>query len=332
MIIVTGATGFIGSNLLAELELRQYKGLVAVDSFGVEDKWRNISKRIFPYLVSPQDIDSFIESNVQKIKAIIHLGGISSTTENNVDSIVENNIKLTIRMYEFCKNNHIRFIYASSASTYGDGGKGYIDSDDIEYLNQLSPLNPYAWSKNYVDKYISYDRYVNKNKSLSVGLKFFNVYGPNEYHKGLQASVIFHFFLQMLQNNTVNLFKSNCADFKDGQQKRDFVYVRDCVDVIIWMLEHQEIIGLFNVGTGCASSFLEVVESIKKACHIECKIHYIDMPEKLKKHYQNFTEANLTKLRSVGYTKEFTSLEAGISQYVNEFLNKKNKRYEPNYI
>ncbi len=165
MIIVTGATGFIGSNLLAELELRQYKGLVAVDSFGVEDKWRNISKRIFPYLVSPQDIDSFIESNVQKIKAIIHLGGISSTTENNVDSIVENNIKLTIRLYEFCKNNHIRFIYASSASTYGDGGKGYIDSDDIEYLNQLSPLNPYAWSKNYVDKYISYDRYVNKNKS-----------------------------------------------------------------------------------------------------------------------------------------------------------------------
>lgn len=247
-------------------------------------------------------------------------------------SIVENNIKLTIRLYEFCKNNHIRFIYASSASTYGDGGKGYIDSDDIEYLNQLSPLNPYAWSKNYVDKYISYDRYVNKNKSLSVGLKFFNVYGPNEYHKGLQASVIFHFFLQMLQNNTVNLFKSNCADFKDGQQKRDFVYVRDCVDVIIWMLEHQEIIGLFNVGTGCASSFLEVVESIKRACHIECKIHYIDMPEKLKKHYQNFTEANLMKLRSVGYTKEFTSLEAGISQYVNEFLNKKNKRYEPNYI
>lgn len=124
---------------------------------------------------------------------------------------------------------------------------------------------------------------MNKNKSLSVGLKFFNVYGPNEYHKGLQASVIFHFFLQMLQNNTVNLFKSNCADFKDGQQKRDFVYVRDCVDVIIWMLEHQEIIGLFNVGTGCASSFLEVVESIKRACHIECKIHYIDMPEKLKK-------------------------------------------------
>ena len=329
MYIVTGATGFIGSNLLAEMESRGYGDIVAIDWFGdgqvaadgsnPKEKWKNVAKRGAVRFVLPEQMMDFIKGHSSEIKAILHLGAISSTTETNVDKILQNNFQLTVGLYEFCREAGIQLIYASSAATYGSGEHGFVDRDDMQYIGSLRPLNPYGWSKNATDKYM-WSRTPRPGNPQVVGLKFFNVYGPNEYHKGDMMSVVRKFFDQYRTVGKVRLFKSYREGYADGEQRRDFVWVGDCVNVMLWMLEHPQVSGLFNVGTGNATSYNVVAQSIAKCMNIEPVIEYIDMPDSVRNQYQYFTEADLTKLRSVGYDTPFTSVPDGVEQYVSGFL------------
>lgn len=322
MIIVTGGAGFIGSNILKGLEDKGYKDIVVVDWLGQEDKWKNIAKRELAAIVMPEDLEAFLEKHKSEITAVIHMGAISTTTEKDVDLIVRSNQQMTTKLWEFCRDYDKQFIYASSAATYGSGEKGFEDDDSLNYLNALRPLNPYGWSKAFFDRKVARDlAEKRKTPKQFVGLKFFNVYGPNEYHKGGQKSVIAHIFPVVKKNEEVKLFKSYHPDYKDGWQLRDFVWVGDIVNVILWMLEHPEVNGLFNVGSGEARSFYDLAKATWDAMGLEPKIGYRDMPEELRGKYQYYTKANLTKLRAVGYSEPMTSLEEGVRQYVQNYLN-----------
>ena len=322
MIIVTGGAGFIGSNILKGLEDKGYKDIVVVDWLGQEDKWKNIAKRELAAVVMPEDLDDYLKEHESEITAVIHMGAISTTTEKDVDLIVRSNQQMTTRLWEFCRDYDKQFIYASSAATYGSGEKGFEDDDSLDYLNALRPLNPYGWSKAFFDRKVARDL-MEKRKTPKqfVGLKFFNVYGPNEYHKGGQKSVIAHIFPVVKKNEEVKLFKSYHPDYKDGWQLRDFVWVGDIVNVILWMLEHPQVNGLFNVGSGEARSFYDLAKATWDAMGLEPKIGYRDMPEELRGKYQYYTKANLTKLRGVGYDLPMTTLEEGVRQYVQNYLN-----------
>lgn len=322
MIIVTGGAGFIGSNILAGLEKAGYKDLVVVDWLGCEDKWKNIAKRELTHIVMPENLDEFLAKYNKEITAIIHMGAISTTTEKDVDLIVKSNQQLSWKLWEFCRDNNKQFIYASSAATYGSGENGFDDNETQDYLNHLRPLNPYGWSKAFFDRKVARELSEgHKVPKQHVGLKFFNVYGPNEYHKGGQKSVIAHIFPVVKKDEEVKLFKSYHPDYKDGQQLRDFVWVGDIVRVILWMLKHPKVSGLFNVGSGEARSFYDLAKATWKAMGKAPKIGYKEMPEELRGKYQYYTKANLSKLRSVGYTDAMTSLEEGIKQYVQKYLN-----------
>lgn len=322
MIIVTGGAGFIGSNIVAELENQGYKDIVVVDWLGSDDKWKNIAKRELAAIVSPENMLEYIKDNEKQIEAIIHMGAISATTEKDVDLIIRSNFELSWKLWEFCRDNHKQFIYASSAATYGDGKFGFVDRNDLEYLNQLRPLNPYGWSKALFDRKVSREVLENRRTPTQyAGLKFFNVYGPNEYHKGGQKSVVAHIFPEVKAGNEVKLFKSYNPKYKDGEQLRDFVWVGDCVSVVMWLLKNPSVSGLFNVGTGKARSFCDLAKATWKAMGKEPNIGFKDMPEILKDKYQYYTQADLSNLRAKGYNKPMTSLEEGIRQYVQDFLN-----------
>lgn len=326
MIIITGGVGFIGSQVLAALE-KVESNIAVVDMFGSDDKWRNVSKRRTTTFIPPDTIFDFLEKHKKAIKLVLHFGGISSTMEKNVDLIVKNNINLSIDLYEFCVENKIRFIYASSAATYGNGDMGLVDRDDVEYLDTLRPLNAYGWSKHCIDKHIWSIK--NRKKSQEIGvvaLKFFNVYGPNEYHKGSQCSVIYSFYSQQKKENSIQLFRSYKTEYNDGEQRRDFVWIEDCVNVVLWMIEHTEVSGIYNIGSGIPRTFNDVANIISSTLKKDCHIEYIDMPEGLKEQYQYHTQADISKLRSIGYNIPMTSLEKGISEYINKFLNT-NDRY-----
>ncbi len=331
MIVVTGATGFIGSNLLYALESKGYTNIVGIDNFGTGEKWKNVAKRSCVFFVLPDQMKDYLDIHAQDISAIIHLGGISTTTETNVDEIVRTNIQLSIYLYEYCKKYDIQFIYASSAATYGysvnDWGI-FEDHQDIDSLRNLKPMNAYGWSKNCIDKYIVLDRTGKENKNQVVGLKFFNVYGPNEYHKGEQMSVIVKFYEQYQEYGKAKLFKlDNSSRMMQDRKspRRDFVYVDDCTDIMIWFLEHKENNGLYNVGTGVARTFQDVACNVAKCLEKKPEIEYIEMPESLVGQYQDYTCANIGKLRYVGYLKEMISLEDGINDYINKYLSKTDK-------
>ena len=332
MIIVTGGTGFIGSNLVAGLEERGIKDIVICDWLGTENKWRNVAKRELHDIVFPEDLFFYLEEHADEIEAIFHMGAISSTTETDVDLIVESNFTLSRSLWQWCALNNARFIYASSAATYGGGEEGFSDKQDIDSLAKLRPLNAYGWSKHVFDRCIARTLHDKEtaNKTVPIqwaGLKFFNVYGPNEYHKGEQMSVICKLYPQIKAGANAKLFKSYHTDYKDGGQLRDFVYVKDCVDVMIWLYENQSVNGLFNIGTGKARSFVDLAKATFLAANMEEKITYIDMPETLKPKYQYFTQADMNKLRSVGYDKAFTSLEDGIKEYIQEYMSKEDDKY-----
>ncbi len=327
MIVVTGGAGFIGSNLVEGLEKRGCRDIVVCDVLGTGDKWRNIAKRELTDIVPPESLMEYLEQNRDGIEAVFHMGAISATTERDADKIIENNFALSKKLWRFCAANDVRFIYASSAATYGDGGQGFRDDDVPEALEKLKPLNPYGWSKHLFDRWVARVTQSNDAKNEGappqhVGLKFFNVYGPNEYHKGDMMSVVCKLYPEIKAGKSARLFKSCNPKYGDGGQLRDFVYVRDCVDVMLWLFDNKHVKGLFNVGTGKARSFKDLAEATFKAANLNAKIDYIDMPEHLRDKYQYFTEADMGKLARAGYKKPFTSLEDGIRAYVQDYMAK----------
>ncbi len=324
MFVITGGAGFIGSNIAAEIEAQKLGDIAICDVLGTDDKWRNISKRALRDIIHPTKLFDYLNEQGGKcIDGIIHMGAISATTEKDADKIVENNFMLSRRLWTWCTNNNVPLIYASSAATYGDGNDGFDDQDNPEFLAKLRPLNPYGWSKHAFDRVVSDNIYGSKREGAPpqwAGLKFFNVYGPNEYHKGDQMSVICKLYPQVMAGASARLFKSHNPNYEDGGQLRDFIYVQDCVDVVIWLLKNKNVSGLFNVGTGKARSFKDLATSTFAAAKLVPKIHYMDMPEELRGKYQYFTEANMDKLRAVGFDQQMTSLEDGVREYVEKYM------------
>jgi ADP-L-glycero-D-manno-heptose 6-epimerase len=313
--VVTGAAGFIGRNLVAALNGRGVHDLLLVDTLGTDEKWRNLVGLRYEDLIAPEEFMASIKARrLPPVDAVIHLGACSATTERDADFLLRNNYHYTRALCEWCLESHARFVYASSAATYGDGSAGYSDDDAI--TPTLRPLNMYGYSKHMFDlwalKHGLFDRIV--------GLKYFNVYGPYEAHKGDMRSVIHKSFHQIVHTGEVGLFKSYRPDYADGEQKRDFIYVKDAVHVTLHFAAHPIGGGLFNCGTGEARTWLDLARAVFAAMGRPAKIHFIDMPEAMRDKYQYFTQAQMTKLRRAGYAEPFTSLEKGVAEYVTQDL------------
>ena len=326
MILITGGAGFIGSNLVATLSKKTgAPKITVVDRLGIDDKWKNLSNHLVHQIIEPENLDRYLSENGESIEYVFHLGAISSTTEKDVDLILRNNFNLSLSLWNWCTNNRIPFIYASSAATYGDGKNGFNDDFDPIELSKLKPLNPYGWSKHLFDKLVNYDVLNGSSHPPQwAGLKFFNVFGPNEFHKGAQSSLIAQIYPRIIRNEPAKLFKSHKEGINDGEQSRDFIWIEDCVDIMIWLYENRDISGLFNVGTGQARSFKNLIEAIYHSLKREPKIDFIDTPLHLRDQYQYFTQASMTKLKSAGYKNAFTSLEDGVQKYVQDFLSTDN--------
>ncbi|MFT3845088.1 MAG: ADP-glyceromanno-heptose 6-epimerase [Lacibacter sp.] len=330
-IIVTGAAGFIGSCMVQYLNELGFTDLIIVDEFNRENKVPNYTEKQFSKQVEREQLFQWLDEEKPKIDFVIHLGARTDTTEFNYTIHQHLNVEYSQNIWNYCSQNNIPLIYASSAATYGDGSLGYKDDHALSY--DLKPLNPYGVSKNEFDKWALQQT---THPPFWAGLKFFNVYGPNEYHKARMASVIFHSFNQIKQNGFVKLFRSHKEGFKDGEQLRDFVYVKDVVKVIAWLMEQgsrqsaagsrefekndQLKPGIYNLGTGKARSFHDLVAATFSALNLETKIEFIDMPEDIRDKYQYFTEADMNKLKAAGYTEEFYSLENGVGDYVKNYL------------
>lgn len=362
-ILLTGAAGFIGSVMAGYLNSLGYNNLILVDDFGREDKRKNWEGKNYLEIVERYNLEDWLKAHNPSIDCVIHLGARTDTTEFNYEIHEELNVQYSQMLWKYCTANCVPLIYASSAATYGGGELGYDDNHELSFL--LKPLNPYGVSKNEFDKWAieqaeglrediqDEDGWVRSDGSHTpnpcgappfwAGLKFFNVYGPNEYHKGRMASVIWHSFNQIKKDGVVKLFRSHRPDFEDGQQLRDFIYVKDVVKVIAWMLEkttdHRQqttgekpyggqwsvLSGLYNLGTGKARSFYDLAAATFRGLDLEPNIVFIDMPEDIRDKYQYFTEANMQKLKDAGYAEAFTSLESGVDDYVRNYL--KQMRY-----
>ena len=319
MLIITGGAGFIGSNLIYELNRIKEKNIIICDVLNSKLKKNYLKKLSYKKIVPPIKIFNFLEKNKEKIRYIFHLGAISATTSSNFSKLIKNNLEFPIKILKFCNLNKIDLIYASSASTYGNGKNGFNDNDNLHYLNKLKPLNLYGKSKNLFDLHVS--KKIKKKSELSiqcVGLKFFNVYGKNEKHKKKQMSIISSLSSIIKKKGKVKLFKSHNKNFKDGEQKRDFIHVGDCINVILWFYKKNRISGLFNVGTGDARTFIDVTKILYKELKIKENISFIDTPKNIRKHYQYYTKANIAKLRKYGYKKKFQNIEDGIKLFIKE--------------
>ena len=313
MIIVTGAAGFIGSQIASRLNRSGRRDLILVDHLGTSEKWKNLRSLVYEDYLDRQDLFSFLEKGGD-IEAVIHMGACSSTTEKDASFLMENNYRFTRRLAEWCLEQNVRFIYASSAATYGDGKNGYVDDEGT--IDLLDPLNMYGYSKQLFDQVARQNDWFNR----IVGLKFFNVYGPNEYFKGDMASVVFKAFHQIRETGKVRLFKSYLPTCPDGGQMRDFIYVKDIEKAVMFFLENPKENGLFNMGTGQARSFLDLAKATFSALGQPVQIEFIDMPLTLQAKYQYFTQADMRKLRAVNYREPFVSLENGIDDYVKNHL------------
>lgn len=314
-IIVTGAAGFIGSCMVEYLNELGFANLILIDEFNREAKEPNFFGKKFIKQVEREELFTWLYKEKPVIDFVIHLGARTDTTEFDYAIHQHLNVEYSQLVWNYCTLNNVPLIYASSAATYGDGELGYKDDHDL--CHQLKPLNPYGISKNEFDKWVLHQV---DHPPFWAGLKFFNVYGPNEYHKGRMASVIFHAFNQIQQNGMMKLFRSHKEGFKDGEQLRDFVYVKDVVNVIAWLMEHQPTSAIYNLGTGKARSFHDLVAATFKALDLETKIEFIDMPEDIRDKYQYFTQADMQKLESAGYNRSFASLEDGVTDYVKNYL------------
>lgn len=319
MYLVTGGAGFIGSNVVEALSKRG--PVIVCDNLGDGDKWQNLAKRQPIDIVHPEDLLDCLEHYEGEIEAVIHMGAISYTTETDLEALLNNNTRLTALIWQHCVRSETRLIYASSASTYGDGSQGFKEGLTLEALAKFRPLNGYGWSKHQFDcRWAMSIERGETQPPQCVGLKFFNVYGPNEYHKEGQFSPIMHFYPQILETGKVKLFQSHHPDYKDGEQQRDFIYVKDVVKVIEWFLDHPDSSGLYNVGTGQARTFNDLAKAIFAAMKLPENIEYIPTPEKLRQHYQYYTQADMTGLRVAGYEEPFTTLEDGVKDYIENYL------------
>ncbi len=322
MVVITGGAGFIGSNIAAALDAAGAY-IITSASLGSDDfKWRNIAKRRLFDIVPPDATGAFLEANRGRIRGIVHMGAISTTTETNVDAIVRSNIRLSIDLWGYCAREGIPLVYASSAATYGDGRQGFLDQFDADYLSRLRPLNAYGWSKNMFDRWVL--RAIETGAPAPprwAGLKFFNVYGPNEYHKGGQRSVAVQLHAQIREKGRARLFRSEDPKYADGGQLRDFVWVGDCVRMALWALEDPGApSGLYNVGSGTARSFLDKAKIMFKEMGAEPNVEFVDLPANLRGKYQYYTCASMDKAREAGFAAPPTSLEDGLRLYVRDYL------------
>ncbi len=317
MIIVTGAAGFIGSAFIAKLNQEGYNDVVAVDDFSNDEKNKNLDGKTLSARIDRKKFFQWLKENHRLVQFVFHLGARTDTTEFDVDLLNELNLDYTKQIWQSCVEFGIPLVYASSAATYGNGEFGYEDSHEI--IPQLQPLNPYGESKNEFDKWALQQE---KSPYFWVGLKFFNVYGPNEYHKSRMASVVFHAFNQIKATGKMKLFRSHNPNFTDGGQMRDFVYVKDVCEVLFFLLHNRkkENNGIYNLGSGQAETFLSLAENTFHAIGIEPDISFIDTPEDIRDKYQYFTEAKMEKLKSIGYEKPFHTLKKGIEDYVKGYL------------
>ncbi|MCE7064250.1 ADP-glyceromanno-heptose 6-epimerase [Dyadobacter sp. CY326] len=315
MIIVTGAAGFIGSGLISRLNQDGFKSIIAVDDFSKIEKAENLEGKTIQEKVERTELFNWLDNNNRDVEFIFHIGARTDTTEFDREIFEELNVRYSKQIWEKCIAYQIPLVYASSAATYGLGEHGYDDNEST--LSQLKPLNPYGDSKNEFDIWALQQE---KKPFFWAGLKFFNVYGPNEYHKGRMASVVMHAFNQINKTEKMKLFRSHNPDFKDGEQMRDFIYVKDLIDVCIFFMHHRKNSGIYNLGSGRARTFKDLVTSTFNAMGKTPDISYIDTPEDIRDKYQYFTQANMSKLRSIGFTRAFTSLEDGIDDYVKNYL------------
>ncbi|MFK0299383.1 ADP-glyceromanno-heptose 6-epimerase [Brevundimonas sp. NPDC090276] len=322
MIVVTGGAGFIGSNIVARLCEAGVWDVVVCDRLETADlaKWKNIAKHPIADLWAPEELFEQLERHAERIEAVVHMGAISSTTEPDADLILRTNFSLSRDIWDWCALRDVRMIYASSAATYGDGETGFEDRDDPENLNALRPLNAYGYSKYLFDQYAVRQADRHQAPRQWAGLKFFNVYGPNEGHKGGMKSVVAQIWPKVQAGETVSLFKSHNPNYPDGGQLRDFVYVDDVVNIILWLLEREDISGVFNAGSGQARSFADLARATFTAAGRAPSIAYIDMPEAIRDRYQYFTEASMDRIRALGYGGQSTPLEEGVRRYVQDFL------------
>jgi ADP-L-glycero-D-manno-heptose 6-epimerase len=320
MLVVTGGGGFIGSVLTARLNDAGYGDIVIVDRFGESEKWRNIAKRDFCEIVAIERLSDWIERYGEAVEAVFHLGAISATTIVDADAVIAANLNYSIALWRWCTRARKRLVYASSAATYGDGAAGFDDHGDLARLKRLRPLNLYGWSKHAFDLFATREAAAGRSPPFWAGLKLFNVFGPNEHHKGEMMSLVAKNYRKIVAGETVSLFKSYRPDVADGEQCRDFVYVKDCVEVMLWLLERGGACGLFNLGTGIARSFRALIEATAAACGRPAMIEYVDMPPQMRPNYQYFTEAAMAKLREAGYGAPFTPLEQAVRDYVTQYL------------
>ena len=316
MIIITGGAGFIGSAMVWELNQQGYRDIVVVDNLASTNKWRNLVGLAYHRYIQKDKFLDLLNTRYMegRIEAVIHLGACSATTEADCDYLIRNNLEYSKAMCRFAQERNARFIYASSAATYGDGSRGFDDSD--EAMEGLHPLNMYGYSKHLFDLWLKGDKLLDK----MAGLKFFNVFGPNEYHKDDMRSVVCKAFTQIRQTGRLKLFKSYRQEYADGEQRRDFVYIKDCVKVIDWLIKNPEVGGIFNVGTGQARTWNDLARGVFAAMGREPQIEYVDMPDTLRGKYQYYTCADLTKLAGRGCDVNFRPLEEGVTDYVQNYL------------
>lgn len=320
MIVITGAGGFIASNLVSYLNQMKFRDLILVDDFSSNEKKANIDGKIYREKIDRASLFEWMEENHRFIQFVFHIGARTDTTEFNKKIFDELNVRYSQMVWDKCVKYGIALVYASSAATYGLGEHGY--NDNHKTVERLQPLNPYGESKNEFDKWALKQE---RKPYFWAGLKFFNVYGPNEYHKGRMASVIFHAYNQIKATGKMKLFRSHHPDFKDGEQKRDFIYVKDVVEVMHFLMQQRKYSGIYNLGTGKARTFHDLTKATFKAMDMKENIEFIDTPEDIRNKYQYFTEADMDKLRSIGYTKPFYSLEEGTNDYVKGYLKQKKR-------
>lgn len=322
MIVVTGGAGFIGSNIVARLCAEGRRDIVVCDR--LEDaalgKWKNLAKHPIADFWSPEELFAQLERQADRIEAVVHMGAISSTTEPDADLILRTNFALSRDLWDWCALRGVRLVYASSAATYGDGGLGFEDQDDLRSLSALRPLNAYGYSKNLFDQYAVRQAATPNAPPQWAGLKFFNVYGPNEHHKGAMKSVVAQIWPKVAADEAVTLFRSHNPAYADGGQMRDFVFIEDVVDIIDWLLETPDVSGVFNAGSGQARSFLDLANATFAAAGKASRVEYVDTPVSIRDKYQYFTEARMERLRAAGYAGQSTPLEEGVRRYVQDFL------------